>query len=152
MFGKTINSLSTRFKQHLTDATKREEEKRPLYNAINKYGAEHFSIELIEEGDTQIENEREQFWIGFYKGYEEGYNATRGGEEKCLYSHDKILYLLEQSKTTKEIMEEIGCCRDVIVNVAHSCGLALNNPKNDLTLQMERSKKKIICLDKNLYK
>lgn len=146
--GKTVNSLSTRFKQHLNDATKREEEKRPLYNAINKYGAEHFSIELIEVCDSQIENEREQFWIGFYKGYEEGYNATRGGKGKCLYSHDKILYLLEQGKTTKEIMEEIGCCRDVIVNVAHSCGLTLNNSKNSLALQMEQSKKKIICLDK----
>ena len=146
--GKTTNSLDIRFKQHLADATRREKEKRPLYNAINKYGAEHFSIELIEECDTQIENEREQFWIGFYKGYEEGYNATRGGEGKCLYSHDKILSLLEQGKTTKEIIEEIGCCKDVIVNVAHSCGLSLNIPKNDLTLQMEQSKKRVICLDK----
>ena len=49
--GKTTFTLEKRFKEHLSDATKRVEEQRPLYNAINKYGAEHFSIVLIEECD-----------------------------------------------------------------------------------------------------
>lgn len=80
--GKTSNTVEERFKQHINDSTKRKYEQRPLYNAINKYGAEHFSIHLIEECDISIENEREQYWIGYYKGYEEGYNATRGGEGK----------------------------------------------------------------------
>lgn len=146
--GKTSNSLETRFKQHLADAKRKGEEKRPLYNAINKYGAEHFTIELIEECDSQVENEREQFWIAFYKGYEEGYNATRGGEGKCTYSHNEILSLLKQGETTKEIIEKIGCCRDIISNVAHNYNIPLNVPKNDLRLQMEQNKKKVICLDK----
>ena len=45
-------------------------------------------------------------------------------------------------------MKEIGCCKDVIANVAHNYGLSLNVPKNTLTLRMEQNKKKVICLDK----
>ena len=147
--GKTNSSLETRFKQHLIDARKTISKNRPLYNAINKYGAEHFIIELIEECDSQIENEREQYWIGYYKGYEEGYNATLGGEGRCLYSRDEIVALLEQGKTTKEIIEIIGCSRDVISDTAHSCGLSLNVSKNKLQLEMEQNRRKIICLDRN---
>jgi group I intron endonuclease len=57
--GKTTKSLDIRFKEHISDSTRKTEEKRPLYNAIRKYGAEHFNILLIEECDVSIENERE---------------------------------------------------------------------------------------------
>ena len=47
--GQTSGSLEKRFKQHINDMNKRSEEKRPLYNAMKKYGIEHFHIALIEE-------------------------------------------------------------------------------------------------------
>jgi hypothetical protein len=33
----------------LIDSRKRTYEKRPLYNAINKYGFENFTIDVLEE-------------------------------------------------------------------------------------------------------
>jgi group I intron endonuclease len=124
--GKTTLELNARFRQHLTDATRRSEEKRPLYNAINLYGKEHFSIELIEECDWAIESEREQYWIGYYKGYEDGYNATRGGDGKILYDYSLIEEYLKQGKTTKEIVNLLGCCVDVVYKVSKQTNIPLN--------------------------
>lgn len=59
--GKTASSIEERFKQHCRDSKKIIREKRPLYNAMSKYGEEHFSIELIEECDLSELEEREQY-------------------------------------------------------------------------------------------
>lgn len=59
--GKTSNTLEQRFKEHCVDCQKREEEKRPLYSAMKKYGIEHFKISLIEECSIEEEDEREIF-------------------------------------------------------------------------------------------
>lgn len=141
--GKTTNTIEERFKQHIEDSTKRECEHRPLYNAINKYGASHFSIHLIEECDSSIENEREQYWIGYYKGYEEGYNATRGGDGKCLYDYDIIKELLEQKISSKDIAKQIGCCIDVVYKVAKINNIPLKKSVNALSKEMLSNRVKV---------
>ena len=65
---------------------------RPLYNAFNKYGIEHFSIHLIEECDENILGEREKYWIKYYNSKENGYNATLGGDGSTLYDYDEIYF------------------------------------------------------------
>ena len=45
-----------------------------LYDAIDKYGFENFTMELIEDY-TEKYKEREQYWIDFYNSKEEGYNV-----------------------------------------------------------------------------
>lgn len=55
--GQTSFSIEKRFKEHLQDSNKAHTEKRPLYDAIRKYGKDKFIIELIEETDNP--NERE---------------------------------------------------------------------------------------------
>ena len=116
--GKTCNSLEKRFAQHLSDAYKEQEEKRPLYQAIRKYGKEHFSIELIEECEDSLSSIREQYWIGYYEGYEKGYNATRGGDGRIRIDHDKVFQLIKQGKIAKEIADEVGCSVDWIYSLA----------------------------------
>lgn len=58
-----------------------------FWNAIQKYGWDSFSHEIIEEGiqTLEIANLREQYWIAYYHTYIEdsacrGYNMTPGGE------------------------------------------------------------------------
>ena len=86
--GKTQYSIEQRFKEHCNDYLKREEEKRPLYDAMKKYGVENFYIELIEDNISDQEiNEKEIFYIKQYNSYiglenANGYNATLGGDGK----------------------------------------------------------------------
>ena len=74
--GKTEFNIQKRFEEHIRDSQK-EHKNRPLYNAMNKYGIQHFKIELIEECNNL--EEREKYWISFYDSYKNGYNATLGG-------------------------------------------------------------------------
>lgn len=104
--GKTEFSLEKRFKEHCKDAFKREDEKRPLYAAMRKYGIENFEISLIEE--TEIPEEREIFWIEQKRSFKYGYNATRGGDGRKYLDYDILIttYLETQSLTkTSEICQ-----------------------------------------------
>ena len=55
--GLTSRNLDIRFKEHLKDS--KTDLNRPLYRAMNKYGAEHFTISLIEEVPDEILSQRE---------------------------------------------------------------------------------------------
>lgn len=123
--GKTNLSIEKRFKQHCSDAFKDKNEKRPLYAAMQKYGIEHFYIELIEE--TDCPEEREIYWIGFYDGYTQGYNATKGGDGKQLYDHQAILARLKEHSYPCDIAEEFGCCRDIVYNIAKQNNIVVQN-------------------------
>ena len=78
--GKTGRTIEERFKEHQL-ASKKEYKNRPLYNAMNKYGIEHFFVEQIEECKNDKEAcEREIYWINQFDSYHNGYNATLGGD------------------------------------------------------------------------
>lgn len=82
--GLTTQSIEKRWKEHCNSSKNLKlQEKRPLYNAMAKYGIEHFSISIVEDN---IENEklpeREKYWIKYFNTYYEGYNATIGGDGK----------------------------------------------------------------------
>lgn len=57
--GQTKLSIEERFKEHLHSYRSRKFEKRPLYDAMDKYGIENFIIEKIEECPAEKINERE---------------------------------------------------------------------------------------------
>lgn len=124
--GQTCTSLEERMKNHIYDS-KKNLLHRPLYDAMRKYGVSRFQIELIEECDLELLNEREIYWINFYNSYHNGYNATLGGEGKLLYDYDNIATLLCQGLTTNEIVEMIHCCPDVVRAVAKKIGVSLKN-------------------------
>ena len=76
--GKTERSIDKRFSEHKNDSKKRKCEVRPLYRAMNKYGIENFTIELLKETDTPEADEI--YYIELYNSYKYGYNATLGGD------------------------------------------------------------------------
>lgn len=55
-----------------------------MQKAWNKYGEDAFEFKIIEFCEVNKLNEREQYWIDYYKcnhsKYRQGYNATDGGE------------------------------------------------------------------------
>lgn len=62
--GKTLFTIQERFQEHCKDSRKERCEKRPLYDAMNKYGVENFIVEELEYvKDENILSEREVYWI-----------------------------------------------------------------------------------------
>ncbi len=78
--GKTIFHIEKRLKKHFYLSDKKVN--RRLYDAINKYGKENFIVELIEECQNDLANEREIYYIKLYNSdnAEFGYNMTIGGD------------------------------------------------------------------------
>lgn len=79
--GKTTSNIDQRFQEHCRDSRKERCNKRPLYDAMNKYGVENFIVEELEyiKDDNKL-SEREIYWINELQTYERnGYNATKGG-------------------------------------------------------------------------
>lgn len=148
--GKTTGTIEERFKKHIQDSHKDRCKERPLYRAFNKYGVKNFSIEVVEEVPLEILSEKEIYWIGYYHSYGEGYNATIGGDSKILYDHDKILSMIKQGKTTQEICNEIGCCKDVVYDIAKIAKVNIFYEENQLTKDMKNSRRKIKQLDLSL--
>lgn len=112
--GKTVQTISDRWKRHLIDYKKINIEKRPLYFAMNKYGVSHFSIEEIEEIEANYTDERERYWIQYYNSYNEGYNATHGGDGKSYVDYDLIFMLWQENNTCREINQITGYSQKTI--------------------------------------
>ena len=86
--GKTLETMEKRWKEHQKDSSRFTD--RPLYRAMNKYGLENFTIEIIDEPNIDLLSERESYWIEYYKSYHHGYNATLGGDGRVLYDYQQI--------------------------------------------------------------
>lgn len=57
--------------------------KRPVLEAIRKYGWDNMKFKIIEQNDQWTShdlNEREKYWIQHYKTVRTGYNVTNGGD------------------------------------------------------------------------
>ena len=145
--GKTSHSSTEeRFKEHIRDSRKTRYEKRPLYDAMNKYGVENFSIEQIEQvKNDEIASEREQFWIEklrTYIGFSDcnGYNATLGGDSKRYYNYTEIAKKYLELKSEKEVCEYFSCDSKV---VRKACA------ENGIEIALKTNSKKIRRIDKN---
>lgn len=113
--GKTVFSIEKRWKEHLNDAFKRTVEHRPLYSAIRKYGPEHFSIRLLEQVPDELASERECYWISKLNTFNNGYNATMGGDGAMYIDHQKILDLFDKTNLSQnEIASKVGCSQDTV--------------------------------------
>lgn len=103
--GKTENSIEKRFKEHCWDASRERNEKRPLYNAMRKYGVEHFHIELIEE--TNNPEEREVYWIEKKQSFKNGYNATIGGDGRKYIDYDLVVKTYQDLQNIKLVAKQL---------------------------------------------
>lgn len=141
--GKTTQTLEERFKKHCKDSFRDRYEKRPLYDAINKYGIENFIIEELEqvEDETKL-NEREIYWIQELQTYDSnGYNATKGGDGKILYDYKEIIDLANLGNSAQQISDKLGCCLDTIYKVIRTNKVKLrkgdSNPVEQYSLSGE---------------
>lgn len=121
--GKTEFSIDKRFKEHCSDAFKERNEKRPLYSAMQKYGIEHFHIELIEETDNP--EEREKYWIEQKQSFKKGYNATLGGDGKKYLDYDLIIASYKEIKSVKDTAISLGISSDSVSNILRANNISI---------------------------
>lgn len=76
--GKTEKTIEERWKQHIKKA--QQFTNRYLYDAMNHYGYDNFIIEVVEECDNKLLDEKEIYYINFFDTYNNGYNMTLGGD------------------------------------------------------------------------
>ena len=84
---------------------------------MRTYGVEHFSIQTIESCDDDKANNREKYWIDFYKSYdcEYGYNNTFGGDGGNTWdlnnhkdeTREKLSVALKGHRTNQEANERL---------------------------------------------
>ena len=108
-----------RWTRHLQDyQTAGNFSKRPLYEAMKKYGVDKFHFEIIEETDNP--QEREKYWIETlrtYIGFEDckGYNATLGGD-----GHSQLVFSEDESQKIISLFTQGNSCKVIAVITHHS--------------------------------
>ena len=118
--GKTSNTIEERWREHKHDSIRERCEKRPFYDALNKYGVDNFKIEKLEEvKNDEIASEREIYWIEklrTYIGFEDcnGYNATLGGDSKRYYDYKELAKAYLELGTVKAVTEKFNCDRETV--------------------------------------
>lgn len=123
--GKTEFDIQKRWKEHCGDYAKERCEKRPLYNAMRKYGINHFHMELIEETDDPAV--REEYWIAYYDSYRSGYNGTIGGDGKRYLDYDKIVNTYLAVLNLAETARICGVSRDSVKHIMDERGIAIKH-------------------------
>lgn len=84
--GQTIQTLSERARRG-----KGYRKTGVFYKAIQKYGFENFDVEILEEADSSLLNEKEIEWISFLNTrVPNGYNISEGGgsNTKTVHQYD----------------------------------------------------------------
>ena len=116
--GKTTKTVEQRFKEHCNDSKRKRCEKRPLYNAMNKYGINNFIVETLKECDNDKLEKYEQYYIKKFNTYgHTGYNATKGGDGSILYDYKKIIELYNSGLNIKQVSLKLNCCDDTVSHV-----------------------------------
>lgn len=100
--GKSYIGQTTRTKKEREGKNAKEYSHCPaFYKAIQKYGIENFSYEVLEECDNRLLNERERYWIKEYDSYNNGYNLTEGGQDEKTWSK-KVYQFSQKGEFIKE--------------------------------------------------
>lgn len=121
--GKTTYSITKRFQEHCRDSKKEKCERRPLYDAMNKYGIENFVVEELIECPNDELDSYEKMYIEKLQTYgHNGYNATKGGDGSILFDYDKIIETYALGGTMTECAAKMHCSVDTVKKV-----LTINN-------------------------
>lgn len=144
--GKTLETIEERWRQHIKDSKRVRIEKRPLYSAFNKYGIDNFTIEIVEECSVKEIDERERYWIEYFRSFKEGYNATLGGDGRAYCDYDLIYTLFKQGLNLKEISKKLGYGTDTCSKALKTFGITKEQVINN---GRDKIRKSIIQLDKD---
>lgn len=126
--GQTRYTVEFRWRQH-----QHKYDGCYFHNAIQKYGAENFTVETLEECEVSQLDSREIYYIAKYNTFEKGYNLTIGGGGKRAivsdnqYEEIKELYL--SGFSSNKIATLYSVDKATIKKVLNIQGVKMRNPK-----------------------
>lgn len=98
----------------------------PIHLAIQKYGIDNFSFEIIEKCLKEELDEKEIFWISKLQSTKNGnYNILKGGQDRCTFDNKPVeLYDLNGNyiktiESATQTAQELGVSRSSIYGVLH---------------------------------
>lgn len=129
--GKTTKKENERWSDHNYEAyNKQNDDYNTILNrAIRKYGAENFTVQILEDNiDNNLLGEREQYWIKYYNTYflnnNHGYNMTHGGDGVTKYTINDFLPLWNLGYSIIDIHKLTGIRRDTIAKYLHDANIS----------------------------
>ena len=144
--GKTDLTVEDRFKQHCKDSRKKNVGNRPLYRAFKKYGIDHFSYRVLEECSYLDSSIRETYWIGRLNTYQNGYNATLGGDGTRWQDYKTIA---EQYKKFQNAAKTARYCKCDVATVCKACRVYNIPIKTSQDVSKAENGHSVAMLDKN---
>jgi hypothetical protein len=102
--GKTT-CFNNRQKDHLRKLKSGKHINLHLQSSYNKYGKDVFTINVLENCDDSLINDREKYWIIYYNSVNNscGYNCTHGGDGGNFTKEVKEKLSKSHSKTKKKV-------------------------------------------------
>jgi len=73
------DDLYRREQAHFNELKGNRHYNRHLQASYNKYGADNFKFEIVEECNINLLDEREIYWISYFNSFKCGYNQNLGG-------------------------------------------------------------------------
>ena len=119
---------------------------------IQKYGKENFSFEILETCLPEQLNEREIYWIDYFKSYDNGYNQNPGGNTggtSQKITKKQVLEIIELLKTTSLTNEEIGILYSISENMVSGINTGYYWNSLNIKYPIRQAKKQIqhFCID-----
>jgi group I intron endonuclease len=150
--GKTTRTEEVRWKEHSRKAFNPNEPDytNHLSAAIRKYGAENFSLTILEENiSDDLLSEKEKYYIEKYDAQnpEKGYNRKTGGESETIYSDTFILELWNSGKTIKDIKTENNMNYNNLSRRLYGLGITKEEINHRAYSQNNKKKKAVIQYD-----
>lgn len=146
-------NVNERYLEHIRESRKDKNKNRPLYNAFRKYGIDNFKMEVLEEIDNELLSEKEKYYINLYNSFEDGYNATIGGDGKrnIKYTEKEIIefYLQEGSNIVTHTAKHFGISNKVVRRILDSNHVYHMTVNDYLIYQENNLGTKVKQIDKN---
>lgn len=128
--GQTIQKLTDRWAAHCRKGSSKAEANMVVKKAIQKYGKQNFTFEVLEECEKDLLDSREQYYIELYSTYVNGYNSTKGGQNqgtsmKLLGSLEEIAELYLQGLSLAKIADKYNVDKATIKHTLERGGIQL---------------------------
>lgn len=139
--GQTSRNIEIRWKEHIRHTN------QIINLAIQKYGVEHFWIEQIEECEDSLLDERERYWINEYHSFDNGYNATTGGQDNQKTQTNRVQEVLDlwnSGLTINRIVDKTKLNVETVRSYLNKNGITHDEIKKRANIYIGQAKAKTI--------